>query len=170
MVQFTCIIEQFAEQGEKTGWTYIKVPARITQQLKPGNKKSFRVKGKLDEHVFAGIAMLPMGEGDFIMALNASLRKILKKRKGDKLTVQLAEDTKAILPPPELIDCLEDEPKAFEFFNQLVPSHRTYFIKWINSAKSDPTRTKRIAQVVTAMEKKQDFGEMIRSNRKNIIS
>ena len=168
-VKYTCTIEQFAEQGEKTGWTYIRVPSKLALQLKPGNKKSFRVKGKLDEYEFSGMALLPMGEGDFIMALNATVRKKIRKRKGDKLQVQLQEDTRPILPQPELIECLSDEPKALEYFNGLVTSHRTYFIKWIDAAKSDPTKTKRIAMVVTAMTKRQDFGEMLRSNKKNAL-
>ena len=44
MIKFTATIKQFAEQGEKTGWTYIDVPENIALQLKPNNKKSFRVK------------------------------------------------------------------------------------------------------------------------------
>jgi hypothetical protein len=47
MVQFTAIIKRFGQQGEKTGWTYIEVPAAMAEQLVPGNRKSFRVKGKL---------------------------------------------------------------------------------------------------------------------------
>jgi hypothetical protein len=48
MIKFTATLLQFQEQGEKTGWTYIQVPLAMAQQLKPGNKKVFRVKGKLD--------------------------------------------------------------------------------------------------------------------------
>lgn len=59
MVQFTAVIQQFAEQGEKTGWSYVTIPADIAQKLKPGNKKSFRVKGKLDAHPIAQQALLP---------------------------------------------------------------------------------------------------------------
>ena len=42
MVKFTTSILKFKEQGEKTGWTYIDVPAKIAEQLKPNNKKSFQ--------------------------------------------------------------------------------------------------------------------------------
>ena len=73
MVKFTVTILKFGEQGEKTGWTYITIPAEIALQLMPDNKKSFRVKGKLDEYLIKGVALLPMGEGSFIMALNAAL-------------------------------------------------------------------------------------------------
>ena len=38
MITFSAILLRFAEQGEKTGWTYIEVPAVIAQKLKPGNK------------------------------------------------------------------------------------------------------------------------------------
>ena len=55
MIKFSAILLKFQEQGEKTGWTYIEVPARIAQQLKLGNKKSFRVKGYLDDYYFEGV-------------------------------------------------------------------------------------------------------------------
>ncbi|MFX5998869.1 DUF1905 domain-containing protein, partial [Acinetobacter baumannii] len=80
MIQFATIIKKFAKQGEKTGWTYIEIPEAIAQQIKPNNKKSFRVKGKLDSFSIKGIALLPMGEGSFIMALNAEMRKGIKKK------------------------------------------------------------------------------------------
>lgn len=81
MVNFVTSILKFDQQGEKSGWTYITIPAKIAEQLQPGNKKSFRVKGKLDDHAINGVALLPMGGGDFIMALNADLRKAIGKKK-----------------------------------------------------------------------------------------
>ena len=44
MVRFTATIKRFAEQGEKTGWTYIDVPVALAEKLQPGNKKGFRVR------------------------------------------------------------------------------------------------------------------------------
>src|ERR1700734_1203906 len=99
MVRFKTTILQFKAMGEKTGWSYIKVPAALAQQLKPDNKRSFRVKGKLDMHVIGGMALIPMGEGDFILALNAAVRKAIRKQKGATLDVQLEVDGKAIAPP-----------------------------------------------------------------------
>ena len=162
MIKFTTIIQQFNEQGEKTGWTYITIPADIAQQLKPGNKKSFRVKGKLDAHSISGVSLMPMGEGNFIMAINAVMRKGIKKRKGAQLNVQLEVDDKLPELSKELLECLEDEPAALEHFNSLTRGHRKYFSDWILSAKTEPTRTKRLAQAVDALSKKFDFGTMIR--------
>jgi hypothetical protein len=57
----------------------------IAVQLNPSSKKSFRIKGKIDSVPVEGLALLPMGEGDFILALNATLRKKIKKIIGDKI-------------------------------------------------------------------------------------
>jgi hypothetical protein len=168
MVQFSTIIKKFDEQGEKTGWTYIDVPHTIAAKLKPGNKKSFRVKGKLDQYSFRGLALIPMGGGDFIMALNATIRKNIGKQKGAKVLVILEADDKfTIKPTREFVDCLRDEPSALEFFKSLPKSHQSYFVKWIDSAKTDPTKTRRIGQAVLALSRKHGFGEMLRALKKD---
>ena len=167
MVQFATTILQFGEQGEKTGWSYIDIPASMAQQLKPGNKKSFRVKGRLDDHEIKCISLMPMGDGDFIMALNATLRKAIKKNKGTKLIVQLEADNNRPKAPAELRECLKDEPEALAFFKRLPFSHQNYFGNWIRAAKTDATRAKRIAQCVNALSKKFDFGQMLRSLKKD---
>lgn len=166
MVQFTVAIKKFDRQGEKTGWTYIEVPAKIAQKLNPDNKKGFRVKGKLDNYEYSMIALLPMGGGDFIMALNAAMRKGIKKQKGATVQVKMEVDTNEITPPAELMECLQDEPGALQYFNSLNKGHQNYFTNWINSAKTDPTKAKRIAATLDALNKKWDFGQMIRAMKK----
>lgn len=165
MIRFTTTIQQFGEKGEKTGWTYIEIPADIAESLKPGNKKSFRVKGRLDKLAIAGVALIPMGAGKFILAINAAMRKGIHKKKGAMLDVQLAVDTNPPAAPEGFMECLEDEPEAKIFFNELKLSHRNYFIKWIGSVKTEAAVAKRIALVITALAKKQDFVTMIRSQK-----
>lgn len=166
MVKYTATMLKFDKQGEKTGWTYIVIPEDIAQELKPGNRKSFRVKGKLDKYAIEAIALMPMGDGSFIMPLNAGIRKGIAKRVGAKVVVQITEDDNPEpVTSPELMECLEDEPDALAFFNSLPKGHRNYFMKWIESAKTAPTKAKRIAQAITGLARKQDYGTMIRSNK-----
>ena len=108
-----------------------------------------------------------MGEGDFIMALNATMRKGIRKHKGANVKVQLEVDNARIEPPADLLDCLADEPEAIAYFRQLPKSHQNYFGNWVRSAKTDATRAKRIVRVVTAMVKKQNYGEMIRNGQQD---
>jgi hypothetical protein len=166
MVEFNTIILQFAEQGEKTGWTYIEIPADIAQQMKPGNKKSFRVRGILDAFPVSGMALIPMGEGKFIMALKAEVRKAIHKHAGAMLQVKLeADNDYKVEMPEDLQECFDFEPEAFEFYNSLAKSHREYFIKWIDAAKTNETRAKRIINTVNAMLRKWSYNEMLRAMR-----
>lgn len=166
MISFTTSIKKFEKQGEKTGWTYIEIPADLVQELKPGNKKEFKVKGKLDQYSINRVSLLPMGGGIFIMPLNAAMRKGIGKRQGAILTVKLTEDKSEFVFDADFTDCLADEPKANEFFQTLTGSHQRYFSKWISSAKTAETKTKRIAVAVNSLAKKMDYGSMIRSQSK----
>jgi Domain of unknown function (DUF1905)/Bacteriocin-protection, YdeI or OmpD-Associated len=166
MVQYNTTIHRFEKQGEKTGWTYIEVPADIAQQLKPGNKKSFRVKGKLDNYKIAGVSLLPMGGGSFIMAVNAVMRKEIGKRHGAMLKVQLEEDKQAYQVNKDFMECLRDEPRALKAFDAMPKSFQHYYSKWIESAKTEPTKTKRIALAVSTLARGMNFSEMIRSQQK----
>jgi hypothetical protein len=163
MIRFTTVIKKFNNQGEKTGWTYIEIPAAIAVKLKPDNKRSFRVKGSLDNYPFEGIALLPMGNGNFILALNAAIRKKIRKQKGASITVNIEADNAPVKLNAALMECLAEEPESLSFFNQLTPGHRKYFSNWIESAKTDVTKTKRIAQTLNALSNRQHYGEMLRS-------
>lgn len=165
MISFTTTIHQFKENGDKTGWTYIEIPADVADRLQPGSKKAFRVKGFLDDYAFSGISLLPLGNGAFLMALNAAVRKAIRKQKGAHVDVKIVPDQKAWEIPAYIKECLEDEPVATQFFQSLPQSHQRYFVRWVESAKTAHTQTKRLAQMVTTLAKKQGYGEMIRENR-----
>lgn len=164
-VSFTAVIKRFGEKGEKTGWTYFEIPAHVAQQIKPGNKKEFKVKGKLDAYVLKGQSVVPMGDGTFIMSLNTGIRKEIRKKQGAMLEVQLAEDNSDFVFNADFIVCLNDEPLAKSFFDSLPGSHQRYFSKWIDSAKTEPTKVKRITMAVNALLKKWGYGEMIRDSK-----
>jgi hypothetical protein len=163
MVEFTSRILQFEKQGEKTGWTYVEIPADIAEKLQPGNKKSFRVKGKLDEYSIKAVSLLPMGGGKFIMPLNTTIRRAIHKKKGAMLKLKLEVDKQGYKLNAAFMECLRDEPTGQTYFNSLPKSHQNYFSKWIESAKTDQTRTKRMAQAVNALSKKMGFVEMLRA-------
>jgi hypothetical protein len=162
-MNFSATILKFGQQGEKTGWSYILITDAIAEKLNPGNKKSFRVKGKLDNYSIEKLALLPMGNGEYILPLNATIRKAIRKEKGAKVNVQIQVDKEEIKPPKDLLECLADEPESLAFFNSLSRSHRNYFIKWIDAAKTDATKAKRISRTLEAMSKRFNFSQMLHS-------
>ncbi len=165
MVKFTAVMKQYETHADKTGWTYIEVPAELAQAIKPDNKKEFKVKGLLDRYVLKQVAVLPVGGGDFIIPVNGTMRKAIGKRKGAIVQLQLLEDKSAFIFNSDFLECLADDPAADHFFKTLPGSHQRYFSKWIDSAKTEATRTKRIAQAVSGLAAKMDYGSMIRFNQ-----
>lgn len=162
-VRFTATIQKFSNKGDKTGWTYVEIPSDIAELLAPGTKRSFRVKGKLDAYAIKGVALFPTGTGAFGLPLNATMRKNIGKKQGAMLELSLSPDKAAYQFNEDFMACLQDEPDSLQFFRSLTPSHQKYFNNWIESAKTDQTRTKRIASTLNALGRKQPFGEMIRS-------
>jgi hypothetical protein len=167
MVTFSTRLLKFNNNKDKTGWMYIEISKKQAEQLKPGTKVSFRIRGFLDKHSIQKVALLPMGEGKFILPFNASIRKATGKKIGEVINVQLEADDRALTLSPEFVRCLKDDPNAFQFFKSLSRSHQNYFNKWIDSAKTMTTKTSRIVKAVNALSLKQDYGEMIRANKKD---
>jgi len=61
--------------------------------------------------------------------------------------------------------CMNDEPAAIKYFNSLPKSHQNYISNWIRSAKTEPTKTKRIAMAVSALSRNMGFVEMLREQK-----
>src|SRR5688572_13969435 len=158
MISFSTTLLKFDKKGEKTGWTFIEISASQAKKLKD-SKVSFRVKGTLDSHKISQVALVPMGEGAFILAVNGTMRKAIGKKVGDKVKVTLEADESKIILSHDMMACLKDEPAALEAFKKLPGSHQKYYSRWVESAKTAATKTKRIVMTVEALSKKMKFGE-----------
>jgi hypothetical protein len=164
-IAFSAVLKQFAQQGEKTGWTYLEISQPLADKLQPGVKKSFRVKGTIDAYKIKQVALMPMGDGSFIMPVNAGMRKATHKKKGDTVDLVLEPDNSELKLSEDFLACLADEPGAQEYFGSLPKSHQQYYSKWIESAKTEPTKIKRIAIVVNGLARRMDYGAMLREQR-----
>lgn len=165
MLKFSTKIKRFGKLGEKTGWTYIEIGVARAHKLNPGKKVGYRVKGSLDQHSINHVALMPMGEGQFILPLNAKIRKAIGKAMGDTLTVVLEVDGQIPISS-DFKKCLKDDPRAMKHFKTLSGSHQRYFSKWIEEAKTLTTKTRRITMAVIALGSGQGYPEMIRANKR----
>lgn len=166
MVRYTTRILKFGQMGEKTGWKYIVIPADVANKLNKGVKTSYRVKGKLDSYPIKQVALLPMGEGEFIIPMNATIRRAIGKKEGAMLTVEIEVDKSAFAFNTDFMACLDDAPDAQKYFKTLPGSHQKYFSKWIDSAKTDATKSKRIAMALNGLARQLRYNEMLREERK----
>lgn len=171
MIYLKVEIERFEANGEKTGWSYVFLPQEIADQIKPNSRKGFRIRGFIDELAVNGLSATPIKDNGFIIPLNKNLRKSLRKEEGAVVELRLEFDADFKIEMPEDLEiCLAQEDGLLAHFLSLVKSHQNYFITWLNTAKTEPTRTKRLIMIVDAMAKKYDFGLMIRSSRNSVKS
>lgn len=164
MVELKTVLQKFGSQGEKSGWTYVEIPAKVAAKIKPGTKKSFRIKGKINGLAFKG-ALMPMGGGDFIFAVKSEIRKKIKKFSGDEVVMSIEEDKAPPKLNKDLLACLAEDEMAKAAFSKFPPSHKAYFSKWVDEAKTENTRAKRIAMSLQALSRGMDFGQMLREAR-----
>ncbi|MEZ5047529.1 MAG: YdeI/OmpD-associated family protein [Chitinophagaceae bacterium] len=158
-------IQKFGEQGEKTGWTYVLIPAEEIQKIYTKDKKSFMIKGHIDAVAIEQISLIPMGGGDYILPLNNDLRKKLKKKKCDSVSLNILVDQSEFKHDKDMMEALNMEHLALAHFNTFPGSHKKYYSKWIQSAKTEATKAKRIAIMINSLIQKMNYGEMIRSQK-----
>jgi hypothetical protein len=168
-ISFEAVLEKFSKMGEKTGWTYIPIPLDLAEQMNPGIKKAYRVRGFVNQTEINRIALAPMGEGNYILPLKKEILKDLKRQKGDLVICQLDIDTRGIEFDEDFLSFLNEEKNAKQYFDSLAPSHQKYFNNHITSAKTETTKAKRIAQTMNALNQGLNFAEMIRTTKQNKI-
>ncbi|GDX51406.1 hypothetical protein LBMAG27_04530 [Bacteroidota bacterium] len=166
MIEFDSVVKKFGQMGEKTGWTYIEIPFDIAEKIKPNNKKSFRVKGKINNLIIKETALLPMGEGNFILPLNSTIRKKTGVLTGEIVLVQMQEDKSEFVHDTDFMECMAEEDNAMKYFQSLPGSHQKYFTKWILGSKTDSTKANRIAKAVNALARNMGFPQMMKEGKK----
>jgi hypothetical protein len=155
-------IQRFDMKGDKTSWSFIEVLAADVSTIHATDKKSFRGKGFLDNIPFAQVALMPMGKGNYILPINAAMRKILGKKPGDFVRLHLEKDTDVWRMNADLEACLLEVPDTYKLFCALPLGHQRYFSNWIESTKNPTLRADRIFKTIFAVENKMDYGAMIR--------
>ena len=60
--------------------------------------------------------------------------------------------------PAYMKQALLTNPRAWENFQNLAPSYRKDYIRWINAAKREATREKRLREALTLLERNEKLG------------
>jgi hypothetical protein len=88
--------------------------------------------------------------GEFLVGLNRSVRDAARVEAGDTADVRLELDTapREVEVPVALEDALATDPSARSAFDALAYTHRKEYSRWIDEAKRDDTRERRVAQAL----------------------
>jgi hypothetical protein len=88
--------------------------------------------------------------GESLVGLNRSVREAAGVEAGDTVDVKLELDNapREVEVPGALEDALASDPSARSAFDALAYTHRKEYARWIEEAKRDDTRERRVAQAV----------------------
>ena len=149
-------LEKFPGKG---GWTYAPVPA-----MSPEEKNYFgwvKVKGFIEDYFFNQYHVMPMGKGRLFLPVKQEIRKKIKKEAGDlvKIRLWLDEDPRPV--PADLLECLNDEPKALESYQSLSEQDKKSWLDYISNVKTTSKRIERIATAINQLASSRKDAKLV---------
>jgi bacteriocin resistance YdeI/OmpD-like protein/uncharacterized protein DUF1905 len=132
-------------QNGKTA-TGIRVPAEVMAALGPSRRPPVRVT--INGHTYR-TTVATMG-GDPMFGVSAVVREAAGVAGGDEVDVDIEVDSepRVVSAPDDLAAALDADPQAGRFFEALSYSHKSAYVQWIESAKRDDTRRRRVEEAV----------------------
>lgn len=153
---------------------YVDVPNEVVEKL----AKEFKARVKPAKYIpvvaqvngrAVRTTLLPAGGGRYRMQFNAELRKASHADVADLVKVEISPDhqSREISVPSDLAAALRRHPTARKAFENAPPGYRGQILKWMDSAKSDSSRARRIEVVIDRMLERAMLGPGKRGAKKN---
>ena len=155
LIENQYLLKKFPGKG---GWTYALIP-----EISPNKGNPFgwvKVRGSIDGYEISKYHLMPFGKGKLFLPIRAEIRKKIKKYAGDTVTIVLFEDHEPYVIPQELLDCLENEKAALQFFISLPENEQHQYVKWVFSAKKEETKANRILVMISRLLKEKKLNEL----------
>jgi hypothetical protein len=128
--------------------TYLVVPLDVPAVF--GGRRS-PVRGTVNGVPFRS-TIAPYGDA-FYLGVNRELRTRAGAEAGDTVVVELERDDepREVEVPPDLGEALAADAGALATFDGLSYTHRKEYVDWIEEAKREATRRKRIEKAVVML-------------------
>jgi hypothetical protein len=124
-------------------WTYLVIPLNIEEIF--GSKGQVKVCGTINGYPYRSSAM-PSGDGTHYMVVKKDIRDKIKATQGSIVTVLMTRDQeeRTVALPDDFKRALEANERANNVFSAFSYSRQKEYIDWIESAKTEATRLRRI--------------------------
>ena len=144
---FTAVI-----QNAGGGGAFVEVPFDVEEAF--GSKKP-KVKALIEGVPYRG-TLVRMGTECHLLLVLKSIREQIDRTFGDeiKVTVEADAEERVVTVPAELKRAFKSEKEAKAAFEKLSYTHQKEYAAWINEAKKEETRQKRIAKTIEMLKKK----------------
>jgi hypothetical protein len=117
-----------------------------------GSKGNIQVKGTLDGFAVEG-TLMPRGDGSHWFAVKKEWRDAIGKSIGESVELILEDTVLSHSTPDDLQKAISKSKKAKAQWETFSDSKKKYYIVWIENAKQEDTRKKRIKEAIKRIEK-----------------
>jgi hypothetical protein len=128
---------------------YVEVPAEVSAALAEyARARRIRVEGRLNGVEFQA-TLVPVRDGGHRLYVPGGLRTAAGVGVGEIVDFQVeGRVPDDVRPPEDLAAALAARPPSAEMFAGLPPSHRRELIRWLEDARTEATRQRRMDQIV----------------------
>jgi hypothetical protein len=125
--------------------TVVVVPFDLEEEFGSGRPP---VRATVNGYTFR-TTLFSMG-GSALLGLNREVRDAAGVDAGAQVSVTLErdEEPRSVAVPPDLASVLDRDPAVRKTFDGLSYTHRKEYIRWIEEAKREETRTRRIEKSI----------------------
>ncbi len=135
------------------GGAYIEIPFNVEEIF---GAKRVKVKATFDGVPYRG-SIVKMGTECHIIGVTKDIRKKINKDIGDyvKVTVEKDEEERKINLPEDFKIRIEESNEVYDFWNSLSYSNQKKYVDYIDSAKKEETRKKRVEDSINKLINKE---------------
>ena len=143
-------------QNAGGGGAFVDVPFDVEQAF--GEKRP-KVKATIEGVPYRGL-LTRMGRPNHMLIILKGIREQIGKSFGDqvKVTVEADAEPRVLEVPGELLKVLKKDKVAMSVFEKLSYTHRREYVMWINEAKKDETRKRRIEKTLEMLKEGKKAG------------
>jgi hypothetical protein len=136
--------------GASGGGAFVEVPFDVEKAF--GAKKP-RVRALIEGVPYRGL-LTRMGGPNHILIILKGIREQIGKTFGDEIKVSVEEDVeeRVITVPADLKQAFKSEKEAKAAFEKLSYTHQREYVMWIEEAKKEETRQRRIAKTIEMLK------------------
>ena len=137
-------------QNAGGGGAFVEVPFDVEAVF--GSKRP-KIKAMIEGVPYRGL-LVRMGGPNHMLIILKGIREQIGKSFGDEVKVSVEEDVeeRVITVPAEFKRAFKENPEAKVSFEKLSYTHKREYVTWINEAKKDETRARRIVQTVERLK------------------
>lgn len=128
------------------GGAFVEVPFDVEAAF---DSKRPKIIATIDGVQYRG-SLVRMGGDKHILIVLKNIREQIGKSFSDEVTVNVEADTepRVVKVPDDLAEAFNTDAKAKAHFEKLSYTHQREYVNWIEDAKRDETRRRRIAKAI----------------------